>query len=463
LKHNLQIEDLVVQNDTEVVFNAIDRTTGKPVMLRRFFPYGSNGRGLLDGERKVFERVINALIGIDHPGLCPVLAGGVDPVDGFPFMAVEQVAGDPLDVRLQRGLLRPAETIELLVVLLEVAIVVSAALGRDGLWLETATPAILWADGENRVSPVFRVAPARCLWMGEEWQAAHELIGLTEAVLGWQGVMVPDQAGDGLGAWIKELRAHPAATLAELRESLATATRQKTPPVPQVSKKPGSRPPVPLKPLPKRRSKLPLVASMAGLALMAGGGTWWFVTRATHDMTLAKQPKNPAPSHSDQQLPAASAISRPRSSPAPLPVESVRSSEPPAPPAVIERPDPPRRVDPATAVGGGGGVFQADEIEAIMARFHHEVVMEGVVVRVALSGNRKIWYLEFSQSQPPDKARAFLPVAGAVPENDLEQVKSLVGKRIRVRGTVDSEIVGRKKIRRPKVLMKTRDALEVLD
>jgi hypothetical protein len=120
-------------------------------------------------------------------------------------------------------------------------------------------------------------------------------------------------------------------------------------------------------------------------------------------------------------------------------------------------------VDPATAVGGGGGVFQADEIEAIMARFHHEVVMEGVVVRVALSGNRKIWYLEFSQSQPPDKARAFLPVAGAVPENDLEQVKSLVGKRIRVRGTVDSEIVGRKKIRRPKVLMKTRDALEVLD
>lgn len=98
-----------------------------------------------------------------------------------------------------------------------------------------------------------------------------------------------------------------------------------------------------------------------------------------------------------------------------------------------------------------------------MSLFHREVVMEGVVVRVALSGNRKTWYLEFTTSKPPDKARAFMPVSTTGPEGDRDQMASLVGKRIRVRGMVDGEIVGPQKVRRPKVLMKTRDALEVLE
>jgi hypothetical protein len=324
--------------------------------------------------------------------------------------------------------------------LLEVAAEVSAALGREGMWLETPPTAIVWAERETRSTPVFRVAPLRCLWTGGEWLATNELTWITEAALGWEGVMVPDQAGGGLGGWVKWLRAHPTATVTEIRVALAAATRRQVPVRPRLPEPPPGRPPVPLKPAPRRRSKLPLTAAaIAALALVIGGG-WWLAQRPPRLPRLAgARPSQPAP--------AAAAVLPPGAHEAPA--------------AVAARSAPPRRVNPPP--GAAGRVLDAGEIDLIMAHFHREIVMEGVLLKASLSGNRKTWYLEFSHTQPPDKARAFLPVVGTDPADDLERVKALLGKRIRVRGWVDGEIVGRQKVRRPKILIKTPEAVEVVD
>lgn len=472
LNHNLHIEDLVVQNDSEVAFNAIHVTTGKPVLLRRFFPFGSDGRGLNDEERDHFERVVRCLVAIEHPAFCQVVAGGVDPVDGFPFLAIERISGDSLEARLRRGFLQPPEAVEMLFLLVEVATMVSSAIGRDGLWLETATPAILWADRGNRVSPVFRINPLCCLYPGDVAQASGELVQLAKEVMGWQGVLVSE--GNGLGSWIKRVRAQPAATLEELRESLAATTRPKPATILRFSEMPGGRSPAPHLPVPRRRSKLSVFAGMAGLILVAGAVSWWFSNRPPRLTHVASQSPSPPPAPPGAQpstAPGASPTPKKLPSSAAHPPALTRPSDAPAPasvasPPVVATPSaaagPPGRADNASYALSNGKVFQADDIDGIMSLFHREVVIEGVVARVALSGNRKTWYLEFTRTQPPDKARAFMSVSPTGPEGERDQVNSLVGKRIRVRGIVDGEIVGPQKVRRPKVLMKTRDALEVL-
>jgi hypothetical protein len=437
LNHTLQIEALISQDDAEVAFSAMDETTGKPVLLRRFFPFGRDGRGLQDDEQKAFEMVIACLCQVTHPALCPVVDGGVDAVDGVPFVAVEWVAGQTLEEKLGHGLLRPAVVIDLMAAVLEVAAVLSAALGRDGMWLEMHASSIVWVEREGGSTPMFRIAPVRCLWLGNEWPAAIELTRITEAALGWQGVRIPDHAGDGLGAWVNWLRIYPVASLAEIREALATATLDQVPPQPLFPDHPAPLPVTNLLATTHRRPKLRLAFAVAGVALLLGGIGW----------AVKRPPRRPhAAAATQPAVPATDAGEKPSG-------RKVLA-------AVPDRSSPPRRTTPPA--GAKPRVFDAGEIELIMAQFHREIVMEGVVARVSLSRNRKTWYLDFSKKQPPDKARAFLPVLGSDPATDLAQLKALVGKRIRVRGTVDSEIVGPKKARRPKILIKTREALEVV-
>jgi hypothetical protein len=240
-----------------------------------------------------------------------------------------------------------------------------------------------------------------------------------------------------LGAWVNWLRVYPAASLAEIREALATATLDQVPPRPLFPDHPAPRPVTNLLATTRRRPKLRLAVAVAGVALLLGG-IGWAVKRPPRrpNAAAATQPVVPAPTAGEKPSGRKPAAAVPNGSSAP------RRTTPPA--------------------GAKPRVFDAGEIDLIMAQFHREIVMEGVVARVSLSRNRKTWYLDFSKKQPPDKARAFLPVLGGDPAADLAQVKALIGKRIRVRGSVDGEIVGPQKARRPKILMKTREALEVV-
>lgn len=475
MHRNLQIQDIVSQDDDEVVFCAIDEASGKTVWLYRFFPFGRGGRGLRDEERRAYETVVQALLDVSHPALCQVVAGGVDPVDGVPFVAIERVAGVSLDERLQQGWMRPSVVIAMMETALEVGAVLSRALGRDGLWVEMLGSAVVWTDPGEGNLPMFRISPLCCLWTGNDWQFTRVLAGVTEAVLGWQGGRIYDQDGEGLGAWVKWLRAHPVATIAGVREALAVATRRSVPLPPPGSNNPAPRPVVAVIAKPRRRSKLPRALAVACLVLAAASGGWWALQHFPWKSRLAGMTRvagkaTAAKSRESKTLPSAVAA-QPMTVPA-TPPDANADVRTPVPnrhePAAANAGDsakerPLRRAERPPATGSGAGVLDVTEVEAIMARFHSEVTMEGELVRVSLSGNRKIWYLEFSRGQPADAARAFLPVQGDDPAKDLEQVQSLVGKRIRVRGMVDGEIVGPQKVRRPKVLMKGREALEVVE
>jgi hypothetical protein len=445
LSHDLQIEDLIAQDEAEVVYRAIT-AAGQPVLLRRFFPFGAGGKGLGESEREVFATVVWRLIECRHPALCPVVAGGVDPVDGIPFVALARLEGESLAEKLQQGPLPPGEAISMLDALLVAAGVVSAALGHDGLWLETESRTIQWTDCGYGPAPVFRIAPHRCLWTGGEWRPAAELIHLTELALGWQGVMVPEQAADGLGTWINWLRAHPAATLAGAADALAASTRHQPPPLVRVATQTAAASFAQRPAAPPRRAKLALPVILACVALATGGGLWWHATRSPRMPAMATQPAD--------QASVGHGLDIPSSAGAPLPHGAARETPAqPRPSPLAEGPGPERAKERA---------YQADEIDLIMGRFRQEILMEGVVARVALSANRRVWYLEFSATRPPDKARAFLPVGAMGAARELDEVNALVGKRIRVRGKVDLERTGPGKSHRPKVLLNGPDAVHVL-
>ena len=115
-----QIEDLLVQDLSGVVFRAWDTETGQTVAVRRFFPFGANGGGLEDEEQAAYQVAVGRLAAISHPALRTVICGGCDPIDGMPFIATEWIEGARLRSFIERGPLTPAEATHLLGQALEV-------------------------------------------------------------------------------------------------------------------------------------------------------------------------------------------------------------------------------------------------------------------------------------------------------------------------------------------------------
>ena len=91
-----QIQDILTQDASGVVFHAEDRDSGRSVVLRRFFPYGPEGGGLQEAERGAYQAALVRLGDVRHPALRTILDGGCDPVDGMPFLVTEWVEGRKL-------------------------------------------------------------------------------------------------------------------------------------------------------------------------------------------------------------------------------------------------------------------------------------------------------------------------------------------------------------------------------
>ena len=91
MTRRFQIEDLTAQDETGVVFRALDTETGATVAVRRFFPFGANGGGLSADEQSAYDIAVGRLAGLNHPAMRAVICGGCDPVDGMPFIATEWV------------------------------------------------------------------------------------------------------------------------------------------------------------------------------------------------------------------------------------------------------------------------------------------------------------------------------------------------------------------------------------
>ncbi len=271
-----QIEDLVTQDSSGVVFRALDTETNNAVAVRRFFPFGADGGGLHEDEQTAYHIAVERLASIRHPALRAVICGGCDPVDGMPYLATEWIEGPRLESIIGRGPLDPVAIANLLTQALEVCELLSEVLAEEAVWVETSLQSIVvGAEGTGR-GVTFRIAPLKWLGKNDGQRGLESLITLTEEIMGWMGKSVSDQAGHGLGGWLKWLRGNArTTTLHEAREMLAAAI--------------GVEPPVPAKirahhhvaasqwvPAKKKKaSRLPIVIGAAvTLVAIAAVGYW---------------------------------------------------------------------------------------------------------------------------------------------------------------------------------------------
>ena len=88
-----EIQEMLSQDAQGVVFLAVDRESGADVVLRRFFPFGPGGKGLMGEEREAYTAAVERLKGLAHPAMRTILEGGCDPVDGMPYLVTEWVEG----------------------------------------------------------------------------------------------------------------------------------------------------------------------------------------------------------------------------------------------------------------------------------------------------------------------------------------------------------------------------------
>jgi hypothetical protein len=202
LIRRFQIEELVTQDAWGVVFRAVDGETGEEVALRRFFPFGMEGGGLQEEERTAYAVAVARLRGVAHPALRSVVGGGCDPVDGMPFIATQWVKGELLSERLGQGALSPPEAIYLLEQVLEVSGVLSEVLAEEACWVETELGTVVIGEEGSGRDFTFWISPLKWLGADESQRSLEPLIGLAEAAMGWQGRVVGDGAGGGLGGWV---------------------------------------------------------------------------------------------------------------------------------------------------------------------------------------------------------------------------------------------------------------------
>lgn len=406
LRNRFQIEDLIHQDATGVVFRALDAQTGMSVALRRFFPFGANGGGLEPEEVTAYKIAVERLSGLKHPALRSVITGGCDPEDGMPYIVTEWIEGDPLDAIVRHEPLPAAVAAQLLMQALEVSELLSQVLAEEAVWVETDLQSIILGSEASGRGFTFWISPLKWLGGQEHTRGLHSIAALTEQALGWRGQVVGDQAGGGLGAWLKWLHGvADTASLREARENLAAALGEDPPP-------PAPKPvPVTIKPARPRKSKTTLLL-VCGCTLIAIGIGGWLVTR--HRM-----PRN-------------------------LQGEVLAK--------LLEDTKPGNRPADETTLAERGGVFTPADAELLATRKGGTETLEGKVAGSDFSRSQKTLYLYFSEQPADTEPRGAIRFEGA----DAAYAGKLLGKNIRLRGKVMIQN------QRPEILVTDPQAVEVI-
>jgi WD40 repeat protein/serine/threonine protein kinase len=161
-----------------IVFRAEDPKLMRPVALKAMRPM----LAVSESARQRFEREARAAAAIRHDHIVTIYQVGED--HGVPYLAMEFLEGEPLDVKLQReGKISVAEVVR---VGREIALGLSAAHKRE-LIHRDIKPANIWLEAETGRVKILDFGLAR---------AAAEGGQLTQlgAVVGTPGYMAPEQA-----------------------------------------------------------------------------------------------------------------------------------------------------------------------------------------------------------------------------------------------------------------------------
>ena len=407
-----QIEDLIIQDASGVVFRALDTDHGKTVALRRFFPFGADGGGLQPEEQIAYNIAVGRLAGLRHPALRSIIAGGCDPVDGIPFLVTEWVEGDSLQAHLERGAIPPDVVTALITQALEVCELLSQVLAEQAVWVETDIRTIIVSSPESGRGFTFWISPLKWLGGSDESRGLESIVTLTEVAMDWEGRIVNDQAGRGLGGWLKWLRNTAATTtLQEARESLAASV--------------GADPPPPAKkllatagqaPVRQTSSRARLVLALI-LILMTGliGGGWLLLRNSSAESPVIINRPPPAGSLASVNQQAAELSAR-----------TLLADQQSA--AVIAAQE--------AATKQRGGVIAWEDHELLVQNNGSSVIVEGIVQATDLSGSGKTIYLLFSENDDRDAARAGMRISSDAKDSMTGKFNSFIGKKVRVSGSV---------------------------
>ncbi len=432
-----QIEDLVAQDGSGVVFRALDKETGLRVAVRRFFPFGVEGGGLLADEQAAYHRALGRLTGLRHPAMRAVIGGGCDPVDGMPYIVTEWIDGVPLQECLARSPLSGSAAIGLLGQVVDVCGRLSQLLGEEAVWVDTGMQSLIVGTADSGRGITCWIAPLR--WLGEEAQSSRlqPLIDLTEKLMRRAG----GQAASGLGGWLNWLRQEAGtATLSEARARLEAVAGEEV-------LSPRKRVVIPA----VRRSPLLLVAANGwwivnlGLTCVAIVlGAWLSILVRLHDGgSSASAAESHKPAVTGRPAEAAAVVD--------LPVMA-QPAELPQPAAVGALAPVARRND---------GVIHWSHRELLAHIDDQAVVVEGVLAKIDFSGRKKTMYLLFSKEPEKNDPRGAVMRKSAGVELSESALAPLIGKKVRLHGTV--KVQKGFGLERPDIFLKDRGAIEIVE
>lgn len=165
-----------------MTFEALDRESGKTVVLRRYFPFGRDGGGLSPVQAEDYEALLTQLSEVRHAGMRSLVAGGCDPQDGMPFLVSERVAGPALADALQQGPVAAASVIALIDRALEVSALISETLGMQAVWVETSPSAIVVSEDDPERGFTFWISPLNWLHEADTHPGLSPVLELLRAV-----------------------------------------------------------------------------------------------------------------------------------------------------------------------------------------------------------------------------------------------------------------------------------------
>lgn len=485
-----QIEDLIVQDSSGVVFRANDAETGKTVALRRFFPFGVDGGGLHADEQTAYNIALQRLAGLSHPSLRSVVCGGCDPVDGMPFIATEWIEGESLSLLIAETPLSTDSAVHLITQALEVSELLSHVLAEEAVWVETELSTIVVGTEESGRGFTFWISPLKWLGGKGEHRGLESIISLTEEIMGWKGRVVNDQAGRGLGGWLNWLRSAATTTsLMEARESLAASVGQE-PPAPVSNLVVQATLPTRKVRIKQTSSKAPIFAALALVIAVAGLGAWILKRKEaieTGELLPAPPPTEaPVVRHVEKKTQPAPA-SRKASANSPKPTESTPEPEP-APVAdaapVDSQEDDLARANRLAAelsaqaaneeqkvvanlteqqavLEKQGGIYSPQLGALLLQQKGKEAKVEGVFEKIDFSGTRKTMYLLFTGDTGRSSARGSIVLTKAPADLKEEALKPLLGKKIRITGKVEEQKIEMES--RPLIEIKDRASIQVIE
>lgn len=483
-----QIEEILTQDSSGVVFRALDTETNLPAVVRRFFPFGANGGGLSEEEQADYQVAVERLAKIRHPAMRSIISGGCDPVDGMPFIATEWVEGTPLQTLIEQGPHTPAEATRILTLALEVCDQISQVLGEEAVWVETDVQTIMVGAADSGRGITFWISPLKWLCKNDNPRGLDCLVDLTEEMMGWRGRVVLDHEGEGLGGWLKWLReANGQTTLFEAWEKLA-AMAGATPTAPVRSPmRPSARAEAPIRI--KRKSSVPFViGGILSLAIIVLGG-WGLIHWNNNRLEaiagpIAVEASDDAPStEMESPLSTPSAMEAAVTPPTPAEEAPPQASDktpaeiaPPAKKAPPVKAAPPAKkvtpvkaatpVKPATAAkpkaepAGKDRVYQAEDIAPLLGQLGKVVWLEGTLkeMKIADKGNGKTIYLLLGPGGGVPSVHGGIDFTKAKGDLAESVIAGLIGKKLRIQGTVRGD--GPTSARFPVVIIDKRSAIQ---